>query len=1513
MIDIRSLGGNWKKVLLWLFLAPIVFFLTLMVLLYVPPVQNFVCQKAASLASESLGMDISIGRVDLRFPLNMLVRDAQAVQQGDTLLDVGSLNVQVKAWPLLKGKVDIQKAQLSDAKVNTASMIEGVVVKGNVGNLSLESHDIDLNTQEVLLNDVLLADAQVYVALADTTKEDTPSEPVNWKIRVDEIKLSQVGVDFEMPLDTLALSTFINEAALKDGLVDLANERYEIQNFVLDGKRLSLDMGEDKRTNRAEGFDPSHLALYTLHLDVDSILYQAPDVKAVINELNFFERSGFEVSSLTGRFLADNQGVKLDDLRLLTPNSEASITASLPMVLGQSRDSVSTSGAQWSETDQLTARVNARIGKEDLMMLAGKELLDDNFRQRYPNHPFILRTVLSGNLQRLVISQLNANLPGALSLTSSGQLNQITDSLTRNGLLKLDAQTGDLNFLLGLAGIQATDLSITIPDSIRMSGNVQLDGSNLATRLTLNEGMGKVSVIGSYHLLREAYEADVRIDSLRIDHFLPQDSIYLFSGYALAKGKGLDFASPKSIAQFEAVVDQMQYKEMNIRNIKADGSLQNSRLAMNLQADNEIIRLYGNGRMRMDVPHFNGNVDLQIEDVNLYKLGLASKPLQKPFAMHITGVARRDSAQFDIQGGDLNLRLKSLTTIDKLLADGQRFDELLRKQIESRQLNHADLRAALPAGGLRIRAGKDNPLVNYLKTEGIAFDDMLVNYGFTPQRGINGRASVHGLRIDSLQLDTIYLTLRQDTSHLALQGGVINGPRNPQYVFHAYFDGDIRSKDVDMNINYIDGKGKTGLQLGFNAQPVVNGGRNGGANGMLVYLTPEEPIVAYRKFRFNEENNWLYLHQDKRLYANVDMQGDEGLRFRLRSDRNDTVSLQNMTMELSRFKLNELSSILPYVPELDGLLTVDATYLQSATSMQVSAESMINSFTYEHKPVGDINVGLTWLPEGTNKHYLDSYLMLDNEQVIMASGSLKGDSLNVDADVNDFPLRVADVFMPEGYVNFLGKLQGNIELRGITDKPRVNGEVRMDGVSIVSRQAGASYRLDDRPITITANQMVLNDFSIYTTSDNPFVVKGVVDFRDIANPSAVLSLRANNYTLLNAPRTRESLLFGKIFVDMNATIRGPLTGLVMRGQMNVLGDTNATYVLANSPLTVEDRLDGLVTFVSFNDTLNISKNNQSSMSLGGLDMNMTVHIDDAVRLRANLTTDGNKYVELQGGGDLNMLYTPQGDMSLTGRYTLTGGTMKYSLPVIPLKEFTFTQGSYVDWRGDIMNPRLNLTATERVRAAVSDGDNSSRRTDFDVSVSIKNTLEAFELSFDLDAPNDGNIQTELQSMSSDERSKAAITMLATGMYMGNSGAGNGLTMGAALNSILQSQINSLAGSASNSSFSVGIEDRSMQTGAVQTDYTFRYSQRLFNDRVQIVIGGKISTGSNATNDMNSFIDNVSFEYRLDSGGTRYVRAFHKKSFENILEGEISETGVGFLFRKKLDSLSDLWMWARKKN
>ena len=801
-----------------------------------------------------------------------------------------------------------------------------------------------------------------------------------------------------------------------------------------------------------------------------------------------------------------------------------------------------------------------------------------------------------------------------------------------------------------------------------------------------------------------------------------------------------------------------------------------------------------------------------------------------------------------------------------------------------------------------------------------SFNDFTLRFGSTPARGINGRTAVHGLRVDSLQLDTVFFAVKQDTSRMMLQSGVINGPKNPQFVFRSTLTGEIRSEDAELTVNYVDGKGQTGVLFGVNARPLTEG--HGKGNGVLLNLTPAEPVIAYRKFHFVDNSNWIYLHNNMRVYANIDMDSDNGLGFRMQSDKNDSISLQNMNVELSRFQLGELSEVLPYMPRLTGLFSAEAQYIQTPTSLQVSAEANIDELTYEQQHVGDIGMGATWLPGDKGAtHYLNTYFSYDNREVMTADGILTNknvkDALEVTTSFEHFPMKIANAFVPDQMISFTGDLDGGMYIYGPLEKPRMHGDITLDSVSIYARQAGARYWFDDRPVQIKDNQLIFDKFAIYTTSKNPFTINGKVDFRNLERPTADLKLLAENYTLLDAPRTRESLIYGKIFVDLNATVRGPLDALTMRGNMNLLGNTDVTYVLTDSPLTVEDRLEGLVTFTSFADTASVGTDEAPAMSLGGMDMIMSVHIDNAVRLRADLSPDRSKFIELEGGGDLNMQYTPQGDISLTGRYTLSGGIMKYSLPIIPLKEFQINNGSYVDWRGDPMNPTLNLKATERMRASVADGDDGgSRVVNFDVSIAIKNRLDAPELIFDITAPDDATIENELQAMGAEERSKQAIAMLATGVYMNSGVKGGGLSMGSALNSVIQSQINSLAGSAFqsiNASFTMGMEDRtSAETGDKQTDYSFRYSQRLFNDRVQIVIGGKVTTGANATNDAESFIDNISLEYRLDTSGTRYVRVFYDKNYESVLDGEITETGVGLVLRRKMDRLGELFIFRKKK-
>ena len=205
---------------------------------------------------------------------------------------------------------------------------------------------------------------------------------------------------------------------------------------------------------------------------------------------------------------------------------------------------------------------------------------------------------------------------------------------------------------------------------------------------------------------------------------------------------------------------------------------------------------------------------------------------------------------------------------------------------------------------------------------------------------------------------------------------------------------------------------------------------------------------------------------------------------------------------------------------------------------------------------------------------------------------------------------------------------------------------------------------------------------------------------------------------------------------------------------------------------------------------------------------MTVHIDPAVRLKADLSPDRSNRVELEGGGDLSLQYTPQGDLTLTGRYTLTGGIFKYQLPVIPLKEFQIVNGSYIEWTGNVMDPLLNFQATERMRASVTQEDGSSRMVNFDISIVVKNRLDNLSLAFEINAPDDAAVQNQLLAMGPDERSKQAVAMMVTGIFLADSGSSGGmnLNMGSALNSVLSSQINALTQNIKGANLSFGIED-----------------------------------------------------------------------------------------------------------
>jgi hypothetical protein len=311
-----------------------------------------------------------------------------------------------------------------------------------------------------------------------------------------------------------------------------------------------------------------------------------------------------------------------------------------------------------------------------------------------------------------------------------------------------------------------------------------------------------------------------------------------------------------------------------------------------------------------------------------------------------------------------------------------------------------------------------------------------------------------------------------------------------------------------------------------------------------------------------------------------------------------------------------------------------------------------------------------------------------------------------------------------------------------------------------------------------------------------------------------------------------------------------------------------------------------------------------------MDMLVNVDINDGVRATLNLTEGGNSRVELVGGGTLSFAMNPQGDSRFTGRYALSGGTVVYTLPVVPRKVFRINAGSYVEWSGDISDPLFNINATDAVQTVV-EGEGQLRRTvDFNIIIAIRNTMQNMEITFDLAAPNDPEINNRLLGLAPEQRSTQALELLVFNRYTGP-GTTSRIDFGNPLNSLIESELNRWARSAlPGVDMNFGLQTvADARTGGEHTDFSYSVSHNFFNDRVRITVGGRVSTDATSQDLTDDIMSDISVEYRLAARDNMFVRLFRNNTRPSILEGEVVETGVGFVMRRRLNRLGDLFRFT----
>lgn len=130
--------------------------------------------------------------------------------------------------------------------------------------------------------------------------------------------------------------------------------------------------------------------------------------------------------------------------------------------------------------------------------------------------------------------------------------------------------------------------------------------------------------------------------------------------------------------------------------------------------------------------------------------------------------------------------------------------------------------------------------------------------------------------------------------------------------------------------------------------------------------------------------------------------------------------------------------------------------------------------------------------------------------------------------------------------------------------------------------------------------------------------------------------------------------------------------------------------------------------------------------------------------------------------------------------------------------------------------------------------------------------------------------------------------------------------------ILTEQLNNLAGSLIKGvdlNFGVNAEDDfSTGTRTSRTDLTVGVSKRLLNDRLRVSVGSnfELEGPANTNQSTSNIAGDVAVDYLLSKDGRYTIRAYRRNNYEGVIEGQVIESGVSFIFTFDFNEFKEIF-------
>lgn len=596
----------------------------------------------------------------------------------------------------------------------------------------------------------------------------------------------------------------------------------------------------------------------------------------------------------------------------------------------------------------------------------------------------------------------------------------------------------------------------------------------------------------------------------------------------------------------------------------------------------------------------------------------------------------------------------------------------------------------------------------------------------------------------------------------------------------------------------------------------------------------------------------------------------------------------------------------------------------SSDAFKFDGTFLLKNLIYDELKVGDISGSSEWNPFNQSV-YSKVSVERENVNAIEVEGyyypSRQAEQLDFAIKFDDADLKMGEPFLKDRFSTIEGVASGSLKLTGSIAEPKVLGSFNILNGGLTVNYLNTHYTFGGQVI-FDPNTIGLSNFGLTDRKGSNAIVTGVIQHRSFQNFITDITIRANNFEFLNTTSLDNSLYYGSAYGTGRIYITGPLNDLNIKADIKTEPDTRF-YVPVSEGTSVGQ--EEYITFVNFSDTTKTVEEEDFKISGLTLEFDIEVTPDAYCELIFDIKT--GDIIRGRGRGNLKLRLDTDGDFNMFGPLEITEGAYNLTIFNLISKEFDVVPGSRITWYGDPYNAIIDLEATYQQRASFEglknpedqDPNLLSQKVPVSVILELDGGMLSPQIGFDLQLQNESDATNEnipaLSQIRNDEQElkRQVISLLILKRFSPKESftLSGGSSFGNSVSEFVSSQVSYLVSQIDeNLEVEVNladIDDETFNTFQLRFAYTF------LNGRLKVTRGGDFgSQDDNNDNVLNDLVGDWSVEYSLTKDGRLRAKVF-SNSDQRIQVNENQqnqEIGISLRFVHSFNDISELLTMKR---